>query len=85
MNGLLKTKICVICGKEAVAWRGNVTAYRRMALGNMMPLGVAAGRCEEHVETETPPHTGLWRVEYGIADTDLFGMPIQHERIFAKG
>ena len=49
---MLRTENCVICGKKAIGWRGCVIGSKRYALGNLMPVKVAAGRCSEHEEVE---------------------------------
>lgn len=84
MNQFMKTSKCVICGEPATAWRGSVTAYRRMALGNMVPFGIAAGRCGKHEQTDMPENNSPWKTEYGVADTNLLGQPVYREEIFGE-
>lgn len=82
MNKYLKTRNCVVCGAPATVWSGTVHAYRKMALGNTIPLRIFAGKCAKHKESQIIDDE--FQEKYGIADTDLFGNRIEPETIFSK-
>lgn len=65
----LKTKNCIVCGKEAKLWHGHVIAKERMALGNFIDKKIAAGFCEQHEEEYLDNDSGC----YGDYNSGLMG------------
>ena len=66
---MLKTTNCIKCGKPATVWCGTVVGKRRMALGNLMDVKVAAGFCDEHIAGELDKYDHA----YGEYNATLMG------------
>jgi len=84
-----KTEKCIHCGLKATEWVGCVGAYRRMALGNLVPVNIAAGCCKDcepmHISNVNDGFRGDYKESYGVSSKDLFDRPIgEIDKLFYK-
>lgn len=68
----LKTEKCIICGKQAINWRGHVLAREKMAFGNSITVKIVAGFCNEHTELLESDDNGC----FGKYEPEIMGLCI---------